>query len=147
MKSYLKVSLTRQPHRNTGTQCFPRIYGLVCSVRPSVHFLQANEHEIRGLEYNNSWMQLSPVGGQNEFMCVCVCTCSGYTVTSVVSAKNGRLLVAGAPRFNHTGKVIIFTLKNSGNLTILHSLKGQQVETGTFRKLESDFAPTHLCQS
>ncbi|KAG9341195.1 hypothetical protein JZ751_019634 [Albula glossodonta] len=28
----------------------------------------------------------------------------GYTVTSVVSAKSGRLYVAGAPRFNHTGK-------------------------------------------
>ncbi|KAM9817323.1 integrin alpha-11a isoform 2-T2 [Neosynchiropus ocellatus] len=51
----------------------------------------------------------------------------GYTVTSVVSSRNGRLLVAGAPRFNHTGKVIIFTLKNSGNLTILHSLKGHQI--------------------
>ncbi|KAJ8252301.1 hypothetical protein COCON_G00216130 [Conger conger] len=51
----------------------------------------------------------------------------GYTVTSVVSAKNGRLFVAGAPRFNHTGKVIIFTLKNNGNLTILLSLKGQQI--------------------
>ncbi|XP_036819735.1 integrin alpha-11 isoform X1 [Oncorhynchus mykiss] len=51
----------------------------------------------------------------------------GYTVTSVVSARNGRLYVAGAPRFNHTGKVIIFTLKNTGNLTILHSLKGQQI--------------------
>lgn len=60
-------------------------------------------------------------------MCVFVFPQSGYTVTSVVSARNGRLLVAGAPRFNHTGKVIIFTLKNSGNLTILHSLKGQQV--------------------
>ncbi|XP_020493351.2 integrin alpha-11a [Labrus bergylta] len=51
----------------------------------------------------------------------------GYTVTSVVSARNGRLLVSGAPRFNHTGKVIIFTLTNSGNLAILHSLKGQQI--------------------
>uniref|UniRef100_A0A3B5MT66 Integrin, alpha 11a n=1 Tax=Xiphophorus couchianus TaxID=32473 RepID=A0A3B5MT66_9TELE len=51
----------------------------------------------------------------------------GYTVTSVVSSRNGRLLVAGAPRFNHTGKVIIFTLKNTGNLTILHSLKGHQI--------------------
>ncbi|XP_036399707.1 integrin alpha-11a [Megalops cyprinoides] len=51
----------------------------------------------------------------------------GYTVTSVVSAKNGRLYVAGAPRFNHTGKVIIFTLTNSGNLTVLHSLRGQQI--------------------
>ena len=59
--------------------------------------------------------------------CDCGFLSSGYTVTSVVSARNGRLLVAGAPRFNHTGKVIIFTLKNSGNLTILHSLKGQQV--------------------
>ncbi|KAG7473347.1 hypothetical protein MATL_G00094710 [Megalops atlanticus] len=51
----------------------------------------------------------------------------GYTVTSVVSAKSGRLYVAGAPRFNHTGKVIIFTLKNNGNLTILLSIKGQQI--------------------
>ncbi|KAM6942884.1 integrin alpha-11a isoform 2-T2 [Xenentodon cancila] len=51
----------------------------------------------------------------------------GYSVTSVVSARSGRLLVAGAPRFNHTGKVIIFTLKNSGNLTILLSLKGHQI--------------------
>ncbi|KAI1904404.1 hypothetical protein AGOR_G00005290 [Albula goreensis] len=51
----------------------------------------------------------------------------GYTVTSVVSAKSGRLYVAGAPRFNHTGKVIVFTLRNNGNLTILHSIKGQQI--------------------
>uniref|UniRef100_A0A3Q2ZCJ4 Integrin, alpha 11a n=1 Tax=Kryptolebias marmoratus TaxID=37003 RepID=A0A3Q2ZCJ4_KRYMA len=51
----------------------------------------------------------------------------GYTVTSVVSSRNGRLFVAGAPRFNHTGKVIIFTLNNSGNLTILNALKGHQI--------------------
>lgn len=52
----------------------------------------------------------------------------GYTVTSVVSARSGQLYVAGAPRFNHTGKVIVFTLKNTGELTILHSLKGHQVK-------------------
>ncbi|TSK19963.1 Integrin alpha-11 [Bagarius yarrelli] len=51
----------------------------------------------------------------------------GYTVTSVVSAQSGQLYVAGAPRFNHTGKVIIFTLKNTGELDILHSLKGHQI--------------------
>ncbi|KAL6474488.1 hypothetical protein MHYP_G00180490 [Metynnis hypsauchen] len=51
----------------------------------------------------------------------------GYIVSSVVSAYYGQLYVAGAPRFNHTGKVIIFTLTNSGNLTILHSLTGQQI--------------------
>uniref|UniRef100_A0A9J7Z021 Integrin, alpha 11b n=1 Tax=Cyprinus carpio carpio TaxID=630221 RepID=A0A9J7Z021_CYPCA len=52
----------------------------------------------------------------------------GYTVSSVVSAQHGQLYVAGAPRFNHTGKVIIFTLTNSGNLTILYSLSGSQIE-------------------
>ncbi|KAK2819825.1 hypothetical protein Q7C36_021471 [Tachysurus vachellii] len=51
----------------------------------------------------------------------------GYTVTSVVLARSGQLYVAGAPRFNHTGKVIVFTLKNTGELTILHSLKGHQI--------------------
>ncbi|XP_072529869.1 integrin alpha-11 [Salminus brasiliensis] len=51
----------------------------------------------------------------------------GYIVSSVVSAYYGQLYVAGAPRFNHTGKVIIFTLTNSGNLTILHSLMGEQI--------------------
>uniref|UniRef100_A0A8C1MTX5 Integrin, alpha 11a n=1 Tax=Cyprinus carpio TaxID=7962 RepID=A0A8C1MTX5_CYPCA len=64
----------------------------------------------------------------------------GYTVTSVVSARSGQLYVAGAPRFNHTGKVIIFTLKNTGELTILHSLKGQQI--GSY--YGSEIAPVDL---
>ncbi|KAI1889416.1 hypothetical protein AGOR_G00162650 [Albula goreensis] len=51
----------------------------------------------------------------------------GYAVTSVVSAESGRLYVAGAPRFNHTGKVIIFTLNNTGSMTILQALSGQQI--------------------
>lgn len=58
---------------------------------------------------------------------LCVCTILGYVVSSIVSAHYGQLYVAGAPRYNHTGKVIIFTLTNMGNLTILHSLTGQQV--------------------
>lgn len=57
-------------------------------------------------------------------------------VSSVVSAQYGQLYVAGAPRFNHTGKVVIFTLTNSGNLTILHSLYGQQVKPSTHYKNE-----------
>lgn len=52
---------------------------------------------------------------------------SGYSVGSLVSSRGSQLYVAGAPRFNHSGKVIVFTLKNSGNLTVLHSLKGEQV--------------------
>ncbi|XP_026168102.1 integrin alpha-11 isoform X2 [Mastacembelus armatus] len=51
----------------------------------------------------------------------------GYAVGSLVSSRGSQLYVAGAPRFNHTGKVIIFTLRNTGNLTILHALLGEQI--------------------
>uniref|UniRef100_A0A8B9SHB5 Integrin subunit alpha 11 n=1 Tax=Anas platyrhynchos TaxID=8839 RepID=A0A8B9SHB5_ANAPL len=51
----------------------------------------------------------------------------GYTVSSVVSTARERLYVAGAPRFNHTGKVIIFTMHNNRNLTIHQALKGEQI--------------------
>ncbi|XP_078097370.1 integrin alpha-11-like [Mustelus asterias] len=51
----------------------------------------------------------------------------GYTITSVMPKSGKRWYVSGAPRFNHTGKVIIFTMKNNGNVTIQQSLKGQQI--------------------
>ncbi|NXJ69241.1 ITA11 protein, partial [Rostratula benghalensis] len=51
----------------------------------------------------------------------------GYTVSSVVSTERERIYVAGAPRFNHTGKVIIFSMHNNRNLTIHQALKGEQI--------------------
>uniref|UniRef100_A0A3Q3JG37 VWFA domain-containing protein n=1 Tax=Monopterus albus TaxID=43700 RepID=A0A3Q3JG37_MONAL len=51
----------------------------------------------------------------------------GYSVGSLIASHGSQLYVAGAPRFNHTGKVIIFTLKNTGNLTILQALLGEQL--------------------
>lgn len=51
----------------------------------------------------------------------------GYSVGSLISADGSQLYTAGAPRFNHTGKVIVFTLKNSGNLTVRQALLGEQV--------------------
>ncbi|XP_031694320.1 integrin alpha-11-like, partial [Anarrhichthys ocellatus] len=51
----------------------------------------------------------------------------GYSVGSLISSRGSQLYVAGAPRFNHTGKVIIFSLKNTGNLTILQALLGEQI--------------------
>uniref|UniRef100_A0A3Q3AN88 Integrin, alpha 11b n=1 Tax=Kryptolebias marmoratus TaxID=37003 RepID=A0A3Q3AN88_KRYMA len=51
----------------------------------------------------------------------------GYSLGSVISSSGSQLYVAGAPRFNHTGKVIIFTMKNTGNLTILQALLGEQI--------------------
>ncbi|XP_044048544.1 integrin alpha-11 isoform X2 [Siniperca chuatsi] len=51
----------------------------------------------------------------------------GYSVGSLISSRGSQLYIAGAPRFNHTGKVIVFTLKNTGNLTILQALLGEQI--------------------
>ncbi|CAN9499026.1 unnamed protein product [Ophioblennius macclurei] len=51
----------------------------------------------------------------------------GYSVGSIIPPRGSQLYVAGAPRFNHTGKVIIFTLKNTGNLTVLQALLGEQI--------------------
>ncbi|KAK5611739.1 hypothetical protein CRENBAI_010724 [Crenichthys baileyi] len=51
----------------------------------------------------------------------------GYSVDAVLSPDGSQLYIAGAPRFNHTGKVIIFTMNNNGNLTILQALLGQQI--------------------
>ncbi|XP_037622219.1 integrin alpha-11-like isoform X2 [Sebastes umbrosus] len=51
----------------------------------------------------------------------------GYSVGSLISSRGSQLYMAGAPRFNHTGKVIVFTLKNNGNLTILQALLGEQI--------------------
>ena len=55
---------------------------------------------------------------------------AGYTVTSVVSSRQGRVYVAGAPRFNHTGKAILFTMHNNRTLTIHQALRGEQVMEG-----------------
>lgn len=51
----------------------------------------------------------------------------GYTVSSVISTTHERIYVAGAPRFNHTGKVILFNMHSNRNLTIHQALKGEQV--------------------
>uniref|UniRef100_A0A8C0K201 Integrin subunit alpha 11 n=1 Tax=Canis lupus dingo TaxID=286419 RepID=A0A8C0K201_CANLU len=51
----------------------------------------------------------------------------GYTVTSVMSSRQGWVYVAGAPRFNHTGKAILFTMHNNRSLTIHQALRGEQI--------------------
>lgn len=52
---------------------------------------------------------------------------SGYSLGSLVGPRGAQLYVAGAPRFNHSGKVLVFTLKNNGDLSVLDALLGEQV--------------------
>eukprot|EP00064_Thunnus_orientalis_P005509 superscaffoldBa00000541_g5523 len=51
----------------------------------------------------------------------------GYTVSSVVVGDWRRLYVAGAPRFKHKGKVILFELSNDGDVNIVQALNGEQI--------------------
>ncbi len=52
----------------------------------------------------------------------------GYTVSSVVVGDWRRLYVAGAPRFKHKGKVILFELSDEGDVNIVQALNGEQVK-------------------
>ncbi|MFT7808519.1 integrin alpha-10 [Arapaima gigas] len=51
----------------------------------------------------------------------------GYTVSSVVMKNKQKLYVAGAPRFKHKGKVILFDLKSDGDVIISQALNGEQI--------------------
>ncbi|XP_035285684.1 integrin alpha-10 [Anguilla anguilla] len=51
----------------------------------------------------------------------------GYTVSSVVVKQGRRLYIAGAPRFKHKGKVILFDLKPNGDVIITQALNGEQI--------------------
>ncbi|NXQ43506.1 ITA10 protein, partial [Catharus fuscescens] len=51
----------------------------------------------------------------------------GYSVSSLQLAGGQRLLVAGAPRFQHKGKVILFQLDPMGTVTVAQALMGEQI--------------------
>lgn len=68
---------------------------------------------------------------------------SGYSVGSLISSTGSQLYMAGAPRFNHTGKVVVFTLKNSGELTVLQALLGEQVSDR--KHIDITFMYIHTC--
>lgn len=53
---------------------------------------------------------------------------AGYTVSSVTVGDWRRLYVAGAPRFKHKGKVILFDLSLDGDVSITQAIEGEQVE-------------------
>lgn len=48
-------------------------------------------------------------------------------MSSVVVGDWRRLYVAGAPRFKHKGKVVLFELHENGYVDIVQALNGEQV--------------------
>lgn len=58
---------------------------------------------------------------------VLVCTIpAGYDVQAA-STRNGVLYITGAPRYNHTGRVVIYNLNENDNVVVSQILKGEQV--------------------
>ncbi|KAF5904486.1 integrin alpha-10, partial [Clarias magur] len=51
----------------------------------------------------------------------------GYTVSSVTVGDWRKLYVAGAPRFKHKGKVILFDLSLDGDVNITQAIEGEQI--------------------
>ncbi|NXW81841.1 ITA10 protein, partial [Alopecoenas beccarii] len=51
----------------------------------------------------------------------------GYAVSSLRLPGGQRLLVAGAPRFQHKGKVILFQMASTGTVTVAQALTGEQI--------------------
>ncbi|XP_075301208.1 integrin alpha-10 isoform X2 [Opisthocomus hoazin] len=51
----------------------------------------------------------------------------GYAVSSLRLPGGQRLYVAGAPRFQHKGKVILFELGPTGAVTVAQALTGEQI--------------------
>ncbi|XP_071751107.2 integrin alpha-1 [Centroberyx gerrardi] len=50
----------------------------------------------------------------------------GYDVQSA-STPDGVLYITGAPRYNHTGRVVIYRLKEDNNVSVSQILKGEQI--------------------
>ncbi|NXO14410.1 ITA10 protein, partial [Oriolus oriolus] len=51
----------------------------------------------------------------------------GYSVSSLQLPGGRRLFVAGAPRFQHKGKVVLFQLDPTGTVTVAQALMGEQI--------------------
>ncbi|KAJ7334994.1 hypothetical protein JRQ81_012935 [Phrynocephalus forsythii] len=50
----------------------------------------------------------------------------GYTV-AILSTESTLYFVAGAPRSNYTGRVVIYEVDSHGNITIVHTQTGEQI--------------------
>lgn len=68
-----------------------------------------------------------------------LCVSPGYDVQSA-STRDGVLYITGAPRYNHTGRVVIYRLNKRNKIVVSQILKGEQVSlsASTVRLFSSD---------
>lgn len=69
---------------------------------------------------------------------------SGYDVQSA-STPDGVLYITGAPRYNHTGRVVVYRLKEKNEIVVTQILKGEQVSLLNFRNWQMRVLLCFLC--
>lgn len=55
-------------------------------------------------------------------------SCAGYSVTTI-SDGSAEYFVAGAPRSNHSGQVLVYTINAQKQAAVIDSQRGKQVPT------------------
>lgn len=116
-----------------------------CQFPPMFYsFLQAARYKQQDEEAFKNIPQSVRVS-RGTFKCVCVCAflmmpadckflvsmqvlfaSAGYDVQSA-STPDGVLYITGAPRYNHTGRVVIYRLNKKNKIVVSQILKGEQV--------------------
>lgn len=50
---------------------------------------------------------------------------------ATISTEKGVYFVAGAPRANYTGQIVLYNVNKDGNVTVIQSHRGDQVNITT----------------
>lgn len=48
---------------------------------------------------------------------------------AAISTEKGTHFVAGAPRANYTGQIVLYSVNENGNVTVIQAQKGDQVNS------------------
>ena len=57
----------------------------------------------------------------------------GYSVAAISTGK-GVHFIAGAPRANYTGQIVLYRVNESGNVTVVQAHRGDQVKSPLFNR-------------
>lgn len=67
----------------------------------------------------------------------------GYSVASI-STGNSVHFVAGTPRANYTGQIVLYSVNENGNVTVIQSHRGDQVNS-VFKQVQLISWTTEAC--
>ncbi|KAG8432048.1 hypothetical protein GDO86_019515 [Hymenochirus boettgeri] len=97
------------------------LFGMVGAYDWDGSVLKESSRGFRILPPRSAFQKEFPVKFKNQAAYL------GYTVSSITLRSGRSLYVAGAPRFKHKGKVILFEMSWNGSVSISQALLGEQI--------------------